>query len=543
MTDSNSLAHHKGFMSRGVRARSPCALCCPLRVLSAGAWCFAVLSPMSQPSGPGREVTLGPLGCPQGSRWHGRGARRSRRLSSIANKQIGPTTKRLLVLCSCTSVMRVRPTASLLFVLTLSSVPPTARLNPQQQPTDRPQETIKARANTHPIPVTQPYSSAMAKRLSDRQKVTAAITISFAFFLFEIGVAFKTGSLALMADAFHYLSDIASFAVTLTAIIMSEKSQHRQDFSYGWQRARLLGGFFNGAVLLALGIGIFIQSVERFVTLRDIEHAKLVLITGCVGFGLNAASALFLHEHHHHHHHPDPDPTQEPDFEISSGSSSTSGIVCPTRTPEQQPSRRRNCHAGHRHVRHSVKPPGRDLGMVGAFLHVIGDMATNLGVILAAAVMWKTSSPARFYADPAIGMAIALLIFFSAVPLVRRSGEILLQSAPEGVKLEDIKHDIEKIPGVHGVHELHVWRLDQKKAVASAHILVSDPDVARFMETAETIRECLHAYGIHSTTLQPEMLLPVVRVVGGTPLNDISDPCQLMCGKGMCEHLHCCNKE
>jgi zinc transporter 1 len=63
------------------------------------------------------------------------------------------------------------------------------------------------------------------------------------------------------------------------------------------------------------------------------------------------------------------------------------------------------------------------------------------------------------------------------------------------------------------------------------------------MEKAETIRECLHAYGIHSTTLQPEMLLPVVRVVGGTPLNDISDPCQLMCGKGMCEHLHCCNKQ
>jgi zinc transporter 1 len=72
-------------------------------------------------------------------------------------------------------------------------------------------------------------------------------------------------------------------------------------------------------------------------------------------------------------------------------------------------------------------------------------MATNLGVILAAAIMWKTSSPARFYADPAIGMAIALLIFVSAVPLVRRSGEILLQTAPEGVKLEDIKHDIEKV--------------------------------------------------------------------------------------------------
>jgi zinc transporter 1 len=76
---------------------------------------------------------------------------------------------------------------------------------------------------------------------------------------------------------------------------MSEKPQNRQGFSYGWQRARLLGGFFNGAFLLALGISVLVQSVERFVTLRDIEHAKLVLITGGVGFLLNGVSALLLH--------------------------------------------------------------------------------------------------------------------------------------------------------------------------------------------------------------------------------------------------------
>ncbi|KAK4235867.1 hypothetical protein C8A03DRAFT_17444 [Achaetomium macrosporum] len=387
----------------------------------------------------------------------------------------------------------------------------------------------------------------MARRFSDKQKISATIAISFVFFLFEIGVAFKTGSLALMADAFHYLSDIVSFAVTLTSIIISEKTEYRQDLSFGWQRARLLGGFFNGAFLLALGISIFAQSVERFVSIRDIDHAKLVLITGCVGFGLNCASALFLHEHHHHHHHPDPVP--DPESESTPGSESASGIVCPTRNHEQTHRRSNGSvpandyHTGHRHVEYSIKAPGRDLGMMGAFLHVVGDMATNLGVILAAAIIWKTSSPARFYADPAIGMAISILIFISAVPLVRRSGEILLQSAPEGVKLEDIKHDIEKIPGIHGVHELHVWRLDQKKAVASAHIMVSDPDVARFMEKAKTIRECLHAYGIHSTTLQPEMLIPTVRVPGWSPVNDLDSPCQIMCGKGMCDHLHCCSKE
>jgi zinc transporter 1 len=67
-----------------------------------------------------------------------------------------------------------------------------------------------------------------------------------------------------------------------------------------------------------------------------------------------------------------------------------------------------------------------------------------VGVIIAAAVIWFTSSPARFYADPAVGMAISLMILCSAGPLIKHSGEILLQSAPQGVRLSDIKHDLEK---------------------------------------------------------------------------------------------------
>lgn len=127
-----------------------------------------------------------------------------------------------------------------------------------------------------------------------------------------------------------------------------------------------------------------------------------------------------------------------------------------------------------------------------------------------------------------------------------------------------------KIPGIVSVHELHVWRLDQKKAIATAHIVVSDPDVASFMAKAKTIRECLHAYGIHSTTVQPELLLgapppppPSTRgsataagvtvlsegvepVAQGTEMVAVSgapaaETCQISCGKGMCDHLMCCN--
>ncbi|OAA65950.1 cation efflux family protein [Niveomyces insectorum RCEF 264] len=332
----------------------------------------------------------------------------------------------------------------------------------------------------------------MAFRLTPKRRLMATIGISFAFFVAEIAVAIMTKSLALIADAFHYMNDLVGFIVALTALIISERSDSPQELSFGWQRARLLGAFFNGVFLLALGISIFLQSLERFISLQNVENPKLVLIMGCVGLALNVVSAAFLHEHAHDHgdgHAHGADEAQT--------AADTDHELNPLHP-----------HADHRHA--TVKsgpaaPPGRDLNMLGAFVHVVGDAANNVGVIVAALVIWKTSYPARFYADPGVSMGIAFMILLSALPLVKLSGSILLQSAPHGVDLQDVKHDLEKIPGIESVHELHIWRLDQKKAIASAHVVVSDQAVSSFMDKARTVSECLHAYGIHSATLQPEL--------------------------------------
>ncbi|KAF3033386.1 hypothetical protein E8E12_005298 [Didymella heteroderae] len=188
-----------------------------------------------------------------------------------------------------------------------------------------------------------------------------------------------------------------------------------------------------------------------------------------------------------------------------------------------------------------------DLGILGVLIHILGDAINNVGVIISALIIWLTHSPSRFYADPAVSLWIALMILISALPLTKRSGKILLQSAPLGVKIDDIKHDLESIPGVLSVHELHVWRLDQRKAIASAHVVVSDPEVQSFMRKAKVITECLHAYGIHSATLQPE--LPKQRVaddetteVGSqmtTARTSLSEKCGVPCGS-VCEELKCC---
>jgi len=141
-------------------------------------------------------------------------------------------------------------------------------------------------------------------------------------------------------------------------------------------------------------------------------------------------------------------------------------------------------------------------------------------------------------------MGISLLIMLSSLPLVKNSGSILLESVPLGVNLDDVKHDLEKIPGVTSLHELHVWRLSQNKAIASAHIVTSESAVANFMVQAKLINECLHAYGIHSATLQPESMTTIGGSTREEPHNlrqrsVHSSGCQISCGT-VCEELTCC---
>ncbi|KAL9561760.1 hypothetical protein ACKAV7_014022 [Fusarium commune] len=96
-------------------------------------------------------------------------------------------------------------------------------------------------------------------------------------------------------------------------------------------------------------------------------------------------------------------------------------------------------HKEHKHNNATVKPHGRDLGMLGVFVHVLGDAFNNIGVIIAAVVMWKAEGHERYYIDPVISVLIAVTILISTIPLTKNSGSIMLQMAPDGVQLEDVK--------------------------------------------------------------------------------------------------------
>ncbi|KDQ58281.1 hypothetical protein JAAARDRAFT_155994 [Jaapia argillacea MUCL 33604] len=372
--------------------------------------------------------------------------------------------------------------------------------------------------------------------LSKEHRLMAVICISSSFFVLEIAIGFMNHSLALVADAFHVCSDLIGFVVALIAIrkVQSDRDKAPKGFSFGWQRAELLGAFFNGVFLLALGVSMLLQTVERFIRPQDVTQPKLVLMVGCIGLGLNILSAVTVgHGHSHSHSHPDED--------IASHDSRP--IVL---------------HAGHAHT--SVSPSShshRDLGLLGVALHLLGDALNNLAVIISAVVIMFTKF---YYADPIASLFVGCMILATAWPLMRASGRFLLEGAPEEIDVEGVVKDVERVKGVEEVHEVHVWSLTQSKRIAIMHVATSNDSLRHFMESARSITDCMHHWGIHNVTIQPELIndatavttasevsstygigdLPILPPGPGAMASMILRKCQIRCTGGGCEDKGCC---
>jgi len=143
------------------------------------------------------------------------------------------------------------------------------------------------------------------------------------------------------------------------------------------------------------------------------------------------------------------------------------------------------------------------MNMRALVLHVLGDALGNVGVIASGLIIWLTTWSYKYYSDPVISLVITVIIFSSALPLVRSTSFILLQGVPHTVSLNQVRRSILGVEGVLSLHELHIWQLSESKIVASVHVLVASRK-HEFMLIAANIRGILHQHGVHSSTIQPE---------------------------------------
>ena len=236
--------------------------------------------------------------------------------------------------------------------------------------------------------------------------ITLALTASFT--VAEVVGGLLTGSLALLADAGHMLSDNLSLGIALFAAWLAGRPE-TPERSFGYKRAEILAALANGVTLVAISIWIFVEALSRLREPPEILGSP-VLAIAALGLLVNAAGAVVL-----------------------------------SRSRED------------------------NLNIQGAFRHVIADALGSLGTIAAGLTIVLTGWR---YADPLASVAIAALILASSWTLLRDSANVLLEATPRGVDAEEVGRRMVAAEGVVEVHDLHIWTITSGFPALSAHILV-----------------------------------------------------------------------
>ncbi|XP_034246282.1 zinc/cadmium resistance protein isoform X1 [Thrips palmi] len=328
------------------------------------------------------------------------------------------------------------------------------------------------------------------------------------FFLVEIVVGYVTNSMALVADSFHMLSDVAALVVAFLSVKMSPKKWSKNTF--GWARAEVLGALVNAVFLVALCFSITVEACKRFIEVEEIHEPRLIVVVGVLGLLVNLIGLCLFHEHGHggHGH--------------SHGGISHGGIGRShtrltqlvstddnendeTFNPPLGPALAAAISNNKGHSDQPSEPSASQMNMRGVFLHVMADALGSVIVIVSASVVWLTDWEYKLYMDPALSIVMVILILRAVWPLLQESALILLQTVPTHIQVDAIQRRLlDKVDGVLAVHEFHVWQLAGDRIIASAHIRVRN--LSEYMKIAEKVKEFFHNEGIHSTTIQPEFI-------------------------------------
>jgi cobalt-zinc-cadmium efflux system protein len=246
-------------------------------------------------------------------------------------------------------------------------------------------------------------------RAADRRALATALTLIVAFLAFEVTMGIVAGSLALLADAGHMLTDALALAAALVAARLATHRPGGQ-WTFGLGRAEILAAQANGLTLLLVGIWVVYGAVRRLASPPDVRGG-IVLVVALVGIAVNLIATFVL-----------------------------------------------------------ARADRESLNVRGAFLHVATDLAAFIGTAVAGALVLATGWD-RF--DPIAGLLVAALMVRSAWSLLRESGRILMEASPAGIDPADVARSLAEDAEVVEVHDLHVWTVTSGFPALAAHVLVS----------------------------------------------------------------------
>lgn len=237
-----------------------------------------------------------------------------------------------------------------------------------------------------------------------------SIALNLAFVLVEAGVGLWKGSLGLLSDAGHNLSDVFSLVLALIAFRLAA-SHSTEKFTYGYKKGSILISLLNAVILLVAVGAIIVESIHKLRNPVAIDGGAVAWTAG-VGIVINGLTAWLLMHHQKN-----------------------------------------------------------DINTRGAFLHMASDTLVSIGVVISGIVISLTGWT---FIDPVIGIVIALVILVSTWQLLAESIRMSIDAVPEGIHPEEIRQQMEAAEGVCSVHHLHIWPISTTETALTAHIVIAD---------------------------------------------------------------------
>lgn len=242
------------------------------------------------------------------------------------------------------------------------------------------------------------------------RRLAWVLALTAVFMVVEAAGGWLAGSLALLADAGHMLTDVAALGLSLVTARLAERPADERK-TYGYRRWEILAALVNGVALFLIAGWVVVEAVHRIASPQPVRSTLLLVVAGA-GLVVNAVALRLLHEGHDHAHN-----------------------------------------------------------IRGAYLHIMGDLLGSVAALLAGVIIATTG---WYPADPILSIAVALLILIGAWRLVSESVDILLEAVPPGVSMAEVQRRMLGVTGVSAVHDLHVWTVTSGMVAMSGHAVVPD---------------------------------------------------------------------
>lgn len=264
------------------------------------------------------------------------------------------------------------------------------------------------------------------------------ISLNILFVIIEFGFGFFSQSVALMADAGHNLSDVLGLCVAWAGATLARRGPSKR-FTYGLKGSTILAALVNGLLLLmAIGAIVF-EAVQRIGQPAEVK-GMVVVVVAAIGILINAATAWLF-----------------------------------------------------------ARGQKTDINLRGAYLHMAADATVSAGVMIAGLAIWWTGAG---WIDPVTSIVVSALIFWQTWGLLRETVEMSLNAVPRGIDFDQVEAELKALPGVHAMHDLHIWPMSTTETVLTAHLVMAMPVGETFLTDAQKMLQA--KFGIGHATIQIE---------------------------------------